>query len=115
MDSCVSNKNLFANKTSASLCFDIQYKDESVRSVFWEQMLELKKVLLDSMKEEGIWIEHCTSETLAIFCRIEWKIENVNYLKLKDKKAIYDFLKSKLISFDEFYQNFNEILFFLAK
>jgi hypothetical protein len=106
---------LFANKTSASLCFDIQYKDESVRSVFWEQMLELKKVLTDSMKSDGIWFEHCKSDTVDDFCRIEWRIENVNYFNYEDKKLIYDFLKIKLLSFDEFYQNFKEILVFLAK
>lgn len=106
---------LIADKKGVSLAFDFQFKDEGIRAVFWEQMLELKKVLLDCMKSEGQWIEHCSSNEIPSFNRIEWRLEQVNYLNDRDKIQIFEFLKTKLVQFDEFYQEFKEILLFLAK
>lgn len=106
---------LIADKKFAALTLDFQFKDEGIRAVFWEQMHELKKVLSDNMQTEGLWLENCSSREIPSFNRIEWRIENVNYLNEKDRTQIFDFLKTKLIQFDEFYQEFKEILLFLAK
>lgn len=106
---------LIADKKIAALTLDFQFKDESVRDVFWEQMHELKKVISDKMQCEGLWLKNCRSREIPSFNRIEWRIENVNYLNEKDRLQIYNFLKKKLILFDEFYQEFKEILLFLAK
>lgn len=106
---------LHVDKKEVALNFDIQYKDKDVRAVFWEQMNELKKVLTNEMSEEGNWIEHCYSEAVPDFCRIQWKKENLNYLKESDKQAIFEFFRTKLLAFDTFYQEYKEILIFLAK
>ncbi|MCE3295743.1 MAG: hypothetical protein K0R65_1457 [Crocinitomicaceae bacterium] len=106
---------LHVSKSEVALQFDIQYKDATVRAVFWEQMNELKKVLTDEMGEEGEWIEHCWSDSVPDFCRIQWKREGLNYLKESDQPEIFEFFKEKLIAFDAFYQEFKDILIFLAK
>lgn len=106
---------LEAGKNEVALNFDIQYKDPSIRGVFWEQMNELKKVLTEAMGEEGEWIEHCHSESVADFCRIRWKREKLNYLNEEDHPEIFAFFKEKLVAFDAFYQEFKDILLFLAK
>jgi hypothetical protein len=112
-------KNIYlrldADKTSARLSFDIQHKDAGIRAIIWEQMYELKKVLVDAMDEEGDWIEHCYSDSVPDFCRIEWKLEGVNFYNDADTEKIYAFFQEKLIKFDDFYQQFKDILVLLIK
>ncbi len=95
--------------------FDFQYKDEATRSVFWEQMQELKKVLQESMGKDDIWMEECYSDSVPVFSRIQWKKEGLNYFNPQNQAEIFDFFQEKLVSFDIFYQNYKEILQFLAK
>ena len=95
--------------------FDFQYKDEATRSVFWEQMQELKKVLQESMGKDDIWMEECYSDSVPVFSRIQWKKEGLNYFNPQNQAEIFDFFQEKLVSFDIFYQNYKEILQFLEK
>jgi hypothetical protein len=106
---------LNTNKKIVSLTFDIQFKDQTIRSVFWEQMNELKTVLINIMGEEGNWYENFELDNKLIISRIEWKLEGVNFLNEEDKNQIFSFFKAKLVNFDNFYQEFKEILLFLAK
>lgn len=113
-------KNIYVRldvtKQFASLSFDIQHKDEGIRSIIWEQMYELKKVLTDSMNgDEGEWIEHGFNENISDFCRIQWKLENVSFYNENDREKIYTFFQEKLIQFDDFYQQFKDILILLIK
>jgi hypothetical protein len=106
---------LEVEKKHVALNFDLQFKDDSIRAVFWEQMGELKTVLTQEMGEIGFWEENCSSESVQQFSRIQWKKENLNYLNENDKMNIFAFFKEKLIAFDSFYQEFKDILLFLAK
>jgi len=106
---------LEADKQGARINFDIQAKDAGVREVMWEQMEELKKVLTDSMGEPGDWNFNSRSDSIASFCRISWEKQGVNFFDEKDKQSIFEFFRDKLIAFDEFYQNFKEILVLLSK
>lgn len=105
---------LQTDKNEANLNFDIQYKNETIRSVFWEQMSELKTVLEQHIGNDGIWNERESTEAVPVFCRIQWKKTGVNYLRENDREDIFAFFKEKLIAFDAFYQNYKEILLFLA-
>lgn len=105
---------LSVNKQEVSMNFDIQHKDSAIRSVFWEQMGELKKVFNEHIGEDSIWMEHCSNETLSDFCRIQYKTNEFNYLKEENWPSIFEFLKSKLIGFDAFYQEYKDLLLFLA-
>jgi hypothetical protein len=106
---------LETNRSNVRVCFDIQFKDADIRAIVWEQMGELKKVLTDSMGEEGVWEEHFWNETIDDFCRIYWEKTNLNYLDLSDKDAIHSFFEDKLIRFDQFYDVYKEILINLVK
>jgi hypothetical protein len=106
---------LEVEKNSISVNFDFQFKDSSVRAVFWEQMHELKNVFEQELGNDAIWIENCSSEYVNHFSRIQWKKEGLNYLNKTHQDEIFTFFEQKLIAFDEFYQNFKEILLFLSK
>lgn len=106
---------LEADKFGARVLLDIQAKDPGVRSVVWEQMEELKKVLTDAMGESGIWMYEYATENVASFSRIKWEIEDVNFFVDSDREKIFQFFRDKLVGFDDFYQNFKEILIHLVK
>lgn len=101
---------LNVDSKGARLCFDIQPKNEGIREIIWEQMTELKKVMENTMKHETIWIEHLNAENGRVFSRIMWEQKGLNYYNEEDKESIFIFLKNRLIEFDEFYQEFKEIL-----
>ena len=106
---------LEADKFGARINFDIQAKDAGVRAVVWEQMEELKKVLTDSMGEPGDWIFDYSTPEITSFCRIKWEITDVNFFVDADKEKIFRFFEKKLVGFDEFYQNFKDILVLLTR
>jgi hypothetical protein len=105
---------LYTDSKVARLSFEIQPKDNSVREIIWEQMTELKKVMEASMKYETIWDEKTYSVDGKIFSRIYWELSDVNYFNENDHEKIYEFLKDRLLEFDEFYQEFKEILISLT-
>ena len=94
----------------ARLCFDIQFKDDGIRSLVWEQMGELKKVLEATMQHETFWIEHTISRENFAFSRICWELKGVSLYNNQDTEAIYSFLRSRIIEFDSFYQEFKDII-----
>ncbi len=101
---------VLVNHEFAQLCFDIQSKDAGVRTIIWEQMIELKKVLESSMNWETLWIEKDTNDAEQSISRIAWRLEKVSLFNSEDYSKIYEFLKLRFIEFDLFYQEFKEIL-----
>jgi len=106
---------LVVDSRSAKVCLDIQPKDDGIRAIIWEQMTELKKVLSDSMNQEAEWFENFHDNDGRLISRIVWEKIDVNFYNEADKEAIFEFLKNRLIEFDEFYQEFKEILIALTK
>lgn len=104
---------LETDKNLVRVCFDIQHKDAEIRSIIWEQMNELKKVLTDEMGS-GNWNDKAFNATLPEFCRISWELNDVHYLNSDDKEKIFLFFEDKLISFDRFYDTYQDILIHLV-
>ena len=106
---------LDANKNSATFSIDIQWKDDDIRAIVYEQMTELKVVMIDKMKDPGEWFESFFNSEGQEISRIQWTLKGVNYHKDSDHLKIYDFLEEKLRGFDEFYQEYKEILILLVQ
>lgn len=104
---------LHADGKSCALFFDIQCKDDGVREVIWEQMGELKAVLVEEMKSEGEWIENQPTADGRTISRIKWERTDLDYYKEEDVPKIYNYLKEKSVSFDRFYQEYKDILLHL--
>jgi hypothetical protein len=98
------------DNNSARLCFDMQYKDDGIRAIVWEQMGELKKVLESKMTSETFWVQELYANEGFHFSRIFWELENVSLFNEEDHSRIYNFLRIQLLSFDSFYQEFKDIL-----
>jgi hypothetical protein len=104
-----------ADNKGARLCLDIQPKDEGVRSVLFEQMTELRKVLESHVNWEGIWNEHYHNKEGHSLSRISWEKDGIDFYKDEDWPEIMNFLKDRIIEFDVFYQEFKDILIALAE
>ena len=105
---------LICDGKSTAVCYDIQFKDTGIKAIFWEQLGELKKVLEASMQQETCWEENMTTKEGLSIGRISWSIENLNFYNDEDWDKIYAFYKNRLVEFDEFYQEFKDILIALV-
>ncbi len=103
-----------ADGKGVRFCFDIQPKDDGIRSLYWEQMQELNKVMQAEMEEEAQWLE--TSHYLSgrRVSRICWENTSLNFYRDEDIPAIVAWFRDKLLRFDRFYQEYKEILINLA-
>lgn len=99
----------------AQLSFDIQPKDDGIRSILWEQMTELRKVMEAEMKFEAVWNEFDHEFAGRKVSRILWKNDALNFFDEDQKAAIHTFFKERLLAFDRFYQEYKEILILLAE
>ena len=97
-----------------ALCYDIQFKDEGIQAIFWEQLTELKVVLEDNMSIPTHWEASFLNKEGQQIGRIYWQLEGANYYAQNDWPLIYAFFKKHLKEFDVFYQEFNEILITLV-
>lgn len=102
-------------KDYAKFSIDIQSKDEDIQEIVWEQFQELKTVLENEFNIPPEWDEHAFNSAGKKIKQVYWKIDGVNLFNKEDEPKITEFLKDKYIRFDEFYQEYNEILFNLIK
>lgn len=98
------------DSNGARLCFDIQPKDDGIRSLMWEQMIELKAIMQSEMGIEALYLEESHYWNGRLISRIKWENNDLNYFNDEDIPQIFDFLKDKLVRFDQFYQEYKEIL-----
>jgi hypothetical protein len=105
---------LFCDVSTTAVRYDIQFKDKEVRTLFWEQLNELKKLLNSTMNVETNWVEHLDSNGMVI-SRIYWESKDWSLYKVKDWKKMYRFMQERLLEFDLFYQEYKEILINLIK
>lgn len=105
---------LEADQSGARVCVDIQPKDDSIRSILWEQCTELK-VVMEGAVGPAEWNEFDRVFQGRNVSRVQWKVEDLNFYNEEDRIKIKDFLRSKLVQFDAFYQEYKEILILLAE
>ncbi len=106
---------LVFNNKEASICYDIQFRDEEIRLIFWEQLLELRKLIDGTLGCTTEWIQNVeTGEGLTI-SRLKWQAPDMNISNKKDWKKAQKFFKESLIEFDAFYQEYQDILINLIK
>ena len=105
---------LFCNETTSALRFDIQLKDEDIRMLFWDQLIELKTLINKTMNTETLWVKNIEVDG-ALISRIQWESNDWSLYNTKDWRKIYRYLKERLLEFDLFYQEYKEILINLIK
>lgn len=103
------------NGKTTRLCFDIQPKDEGVRQIIWEQLGELKAVLIAEMSNPGSWQEEYYTEDGRLISRIYWESADYNFYNVNEHPQMFNFMGETIEAFDRFYQEYKEILISLVE
>lgn len=102
-------KNIYfrmkAEQDFASIGIELAHKDEELQELFFEQFVQLKKLLFNSLGEEWEWKLHVENEFGQRISRIEKILPNVNVMNEEDWPKIISFLKPRIIGLDEFWDN----------
>lgn len=97
-----------ADDLGARLCIDLQFPDEGIRSLYYEQFEEFKNILDDTFKSVTWYpeFEHWNGKTIA---RIAIEKEECNFKNQKDWDKMHLFLKLNFAKLDEFWYEFGEV------
>jgi len=106
---------LVFNSNEASLCYDVQFRDEDIRTLFWEQLQELKVLIESSMETPTIWLKDYENNEGLCISRIMWETKDYSLHNKDDWKAAQKFFRERLLEFDKFYQEYQDVLIHLIK
>ncbi len=106
---------LHCDNKKAVISFDIQHRDEGIRELFLEQFMELRGVFHSELGEEWDWDPEAYTETGQPIVRISKTRNGVNIFNKNDWKEIFEFFEPRLVAFDSFWTEFNEIFITLAR
>lgn len=94
-----------AERDFASIGIELGHADEEMQELFFDQFLQLKKLLLASVGEEWTWKLHTKNEMGQTVSKIELVLPGVNVMERDDWPKIIGFLKPRIIALDEFWDN----------
>ena len=91
--------------TNHGACFaiELQHRDPEIRSIFWEQLVELKLLLRDALGDGLVWQQHLTKADGTQVSRVENCIATGSIFDKSTWPALLGFLKAQLIAFDIFW------------
>lgn len=98
-----------ADEHVARLCIDLQFPNDGVREVFYEQFTEFKNKLDETFDVPLIWIPthaHWNGKTISRICVEE---VNVNILTKEDWDKMQAFLISNFVKLESFWAEFGEV------
>lgn len=100
-------KHLFfkmqADQRSASIMIEISHPDPGMQELLFQQFLDYKKILNDSLGEEWEWELHIQNEHYKLVSRISKKLDGVSIFKQEDWPALISFFKQRIMALDEFW------------
>lgn len=102
-------KNIFfrmqADNKIATISIVITHKDESLQELYFEQFIQLKTLLQNTINENWIWQLHMHDENEKTITRIYTSIEQVNIFNKEDWPQLISFFKPRIIALDEFWSD----------
>jgi len=94
-----------ADNRRASIGIDLTHPDAGVRELFFEQFLELKTLLHETLSEPWRWELHATDANGLPLSRIYTEMEPVNLFNRDDWPTLISFFKPRLVALDEFWND----------
>ncbi|MCC9167020.1 DUF4268 domain-containing protein [Pontibacter harenae] len=94
-----------ADKREASIAIELTHPDAEIQEMFYEQFLELKNYLHDTLGEEWEWELHSSDEFGKTISRIYKELKPVNVFNKDDWPALISFFKPRIIALDEFWSD----------
>jgi len=100
---------------AVGLAIDLQFKDEEIRALFYDQFEEFKAMLSRHMGEEVIYEPRTMLDSGVPISRIWVKLEGAHFYDQEQWPAIIDFYEVKLLALDEFWALGGEVIKGLAR
>ena len=92
-----------ADNRRASIGIELLHPDAGIRELFWEQFMEVRTVLHETLGEEWTWQPDTTDAQGVPFSRIYTELSSVNLFNRDDWPALISFFKPRLIALDAFW------------
>ena len=94
-----------AGAQSASIAISLEHRDIDIQTLYFEQMLELKTVLHNTLEETWEWRLHQALPQDKIVSRIYCELDHVSVFNKEHWPALISFFKPRLIALDSFWEN----------
>jgi hypothetical protein len=94
---------MHADNRQARIGIELTHSDAGIRELFFEQFLELKTLLHETLGEPWRWELHATDANGLPLSRISAELQPVNLFNRDDWPALISFFKPRLIALDEFW------------
>lgn len=94
-----------ATNKEASIGIELTHPDTGIRELFYEQFLELRPYLHDTLEETWEWEQNFVTAEGETFSRIYLTLKQVNVFNREDWPRIISFFKPRIIALDEFWSN----------
>lgn len=92
-----------ADTKKASISIELSHTDPNIQQLYFEQLIILKKVLQDFLKEPWTWQTHQPDGKGKIVSWIFTELPNVNVFNKEDWPTLISFFKPRMIALDEFW------------
>jgi hypothetical protein len=92
-----------ADHIQAAVSIELRHADLLLQQQYFEQLLQLKKVLENITGEQWQWELHQPDEDGNRISRISSTLEKVSIFNTNDWPAIISFLKPRIMALDEFW------------
>jgi len=89
----------------ALIAIEIVHQDLEMQQLYFEQFVQLKTMLHQSLGEEWDWILHQTNESHKTVSRIYTELQGVSIFRKEDWPALISFFKPRIIALDEFWSS----------
>jgi hypothetical protein len=92
------------NKT-AVIEIELSHSDAQIQQLYFEQLLQLKNVFDNVMKEEWMWQSHIYADNGKTVSRIYKEKTGLSIFRKQDWPELISFFKPRIIALDEFWSS----------
>ena len=96
---------LEADNKKATVAIILSHADPGIQQLYYEQFLQLKKIMKTTIEEEWTWQPQTNDEYGKMISRIFIELQDVSVFKKEDWPQLISFFKKNIIALDEFWSN----------
>jgi hypothetical protein len=94
-----------AGKKSAVISISMEHPDPDIQELYFEQLLQYKNLLHDTMQEEWEWQLHQPVADGKVISRVYKEIGGVSVFNKDHWPDLISFFKPRIIALDSFWEN----------
>lgn len=94
-----------ADPKGASIAITLEHRDTEIRELFFEQFLELKELLHNTLEEEWVWQSNVTLPNGRVVSRISKELTDASIFNKDHWPDLISFFKPRIIALDSFWEN----------